>query len=72
MATKTTVICDRCKKEIVYKGWTAKIKGLRRIFIRKLLNGNPNGYSYNEYNVELCHDCIDALEKFLRNESEED
>ena len=37
MAIKTIRVCDRCGKYIEYRGWTARIKGLRfrKIFMRK-------------------------------------
>lgn len=67
MASKTIRICDRCKKQIEYCGWTAWIKGLRfrKIFMRKILNGNPDGYSYSDWHIELCADCTHELENFL-------
>ena len=54
MAIKTIRVCDRCGKYIEYRGWTARIKGLRfrKIFMRKILNGNPDGYSYSDWHIE--------------------
>ena len=64
-------VCDRCGKELKFLGWTAKIFGLsRKVFIRKLYNGNPDGYSYYDFDYELCHDCTRKLEKFMRCENE--
>ena len=60
-------ICDRCGCEIKYHGWTALIKGFRKFFIRKLYNGNPDGYSYNDWDVELCSDCTKELERFIKS-----
>lgn len=59
-------ICDRCGCKIRYNGWTALLKGFRKIFIRKLRNGNPDGYSYMDWDIELCADCTKELERFLR------
>ena len=59
-------ICDRCGCEIKYHGWTALIKGFRKFFIRKLHNGNPDGYSYSDWDVELCSDCTKELEHFIK------
>lgn len=65
-------VCDRCGKEMVYSGWTAKIKNMKRIgcefILRSLLNGNPDGYSYSDCSYELCSECTLKLKKFLRNE----
>ena len=53
MAIKTIRVCDRCGKYIEYRGWTARIKGLRfrKIFMRKILNGNPDGIFGSIYAV---------------------
>ena len=65
MAEITKHICDRCKKEIKYFGWTALIKKSIRIKVRKLYNGNHNGCSYSDYDYELCNECTKALGSFL-------
>ena len=67
MASKTFRFCDRCKKEIRYLGWTAKIKRIRKFHIHEIFNGNPDGYSYCDSDFELCSDCTRGLEKFLMN-----
>jgi hypothetical protein len=58
-------ICDRCGKEIKYSGWTAFIFKPQKIKIRQILNGNGNGYSYTDYDCELCKECTKALDKFV-------
>lgn len=74
MASKTIIICDRCKKEISYIGKTTVIKGLRKkvrkFRFRYLLDGNHSGYSYLDQNFELCSDCTRAFEKFLKNQED--
>lgn len=74
MATISKRVCDRCGREMAYSGWTAKIKGMKRIgckfILQSLLNGNPTGYLYSDYNYELCSECTKKLEYFLRNENE--
>lgn len=68
MATVTKKFCDRCGTEMRYVGWTARLK-IKRIGIiatvQKLLNGNPDGFSYVEWDYELCADCTKKLERFL-------
>lgn len=61
-------ICDRCKKEIVYKGWTSRLKMLRwcKFRLRRILNGCPTGYEYSDMDYELCSDCTTDLEQFLK------
>ena len=77
MATIPNKVCDRCRKEIKYVGWTSKLKGIgkpTRIKGLSLFNGNPDGYSYSEWDRELCAECSDKLRAFLLNkkyESEE-
>ena len=67
MAIKTIRVCDRCGKYIEYRGWTARIKGLRfrKIFMRKIFNGNPDGCSYSDWHIELCAECTCKFEEFL-------
>lgn len=71
MATVTQKICDRCGKTMAYVGWTAKLKNVfkrgKTVKIHKLLNGNPDGYSYSDSYYELCVDCTKKLENFLSN-----
>lgn len=67
MSRETRIVCDRCGEEIKYQGWTAKFKKARpnRFRILKLLNGNPDGYSYSERDYELCNHCTFELNRFL-------
>ncbi len=69
MAKRTEYVCDRCGKPIKYVGWTATLLNVfkkgKRIKIRNLYNGNPDGYSYLETQYELCSDCTKQLEEFL-------
>ena len=71
MSRVTKMICDRCGKEIVYRGWTAKFpfaRARKRPFLLKLLklrNGNPSGYDYSESEYELCNKCTFELNLFL-------
>lgn len=67
MATIKTNICDRCGAEIKHIGWTALLKKPKtRLRVLELLNGNPDGYSYSEWDYELCADCTKKLGYFLR------
>lgn len=71
MAKRIQYLCDRCGEPIKYVGWTAiflnVFKRGKKIEIRELYNGNPDGYSYLERRYELCSDCTKQLEKFLNN-----
>ena len=58
--------CDRCGCEMKYIGWSALMRGFRKTFIRELRNGNRNGHSYSDWDIELCADCTKELERFLR------
>lgn len=66
----TMIKCDRCKKEIKYIGWTAKItpNPLKRFKITKIYNGNPSENDYLDDYVELCQDCTKELKKWLKGE----
>lgn len=68
MSKETRIVCDRCGEEIKYQGWTAKLKKTcpNRFHILKLLNGNPDGYSYSERNYELCNHCTFELNRFFK------
>lgn len=72
MATVHYKTCDRCGKKIEYIGWTAKLRRILnhgiRLHVFKSLNGNPDGYSYSQYECELCPECTQKLEKFLMQE----
>lgn len=68
---KKIITCDRCGKLITYSGWTAiikypKIKKATYWKIVEIFNGNPSGYDYCNMNVELCADCTDQLEKWIK------
>lgn len=70
MSREIKTICDRCGEEIVYRGWTSKLRFARkfpfRFRILKLNNGNPSGYDYSELDCELCAKCTMKLSAFLR------
>lgn len=65
MARVVKQICDRCGKKIRYSGWTALISRPKKLRIREILNGNPSGYNYTDYDIELCRDCTRKLERFI-------
>lgn len=65
MARVTKIVCDRCGKKLEYIGWTALIRTPKKIKVRKLLNGNHSGYSYSDWDYELCNKCTRALESFI-------
>ena len=64
-------VCDRCKKPFEYRlsriaGYFANGIKRKNEFKYTVLNyGNPNGYMYSDYRVELCADCTKALLDFL-------
>lgn len=72
MAIISKKVCDRCGKEMVYDGWTGILKNItkkgKKIHIRKIFNGNPDGYSYSDSQIDLCRECAKKLEDFLRGE----
>ena len=63
-------VCDRCGKEMEYSGWTSRVingvKRGKRVKIRKYFDGNPDGYSYSDWDYEMCNECTKKLEEFLR------
>lgn len=66
MSTKSKVVCDRCGNEMVYSGWTGIIKQYpKHLFLRKLFNGNPDGYSYSDCHLDLCRECCESFRKWL-------
>lgn len=69
MANGEYKTCDKCGKRMEYTGWIARIKNVSKVGktvkIRKLFNGNPDGYSYWDSCYEMCAECTKALEKFL-------
>lgn len=69
MAIKTIRVCDRCGKYIEYRGWTARIKGLRfrKIFMRKIFNGNPDGCSYSDWHIDYVQNVPVNLKIFCIN-----
>ena len=71
MSREERIVCDRCREEIKYVGWTAKLpfspsrKRPFRFKLLKLFNGNPSGYDYSEREYELCQKCTMKLNVFL-------
>lgn len=69
MSTITQNVCDRRGKNMKYDGWTGVLPNVFKhgkiVKIRKLFNGNPDGYSYSDKHYELCAECTKELEKFL-------
>lgn len=69
MATINYEVCDRCGKEMEYKGKTTKIfkRPVRtsKFKFLSIFNGNPTGYDYSEQYVELCSNCTRKLNVFL-------
>lgn len=75
MARKTITTCDRCGKEFQWRNVTAGyfVYGIRRknLFrFRVAFNGNSNGMSYSDCEVELCGECTKKLFEFLREKDE--
>lgn len=70
VATIYKRVCDRCGVEMQYSGWTAVLKNVikrrSRPRVVRLLNGNPDGFSYMEEDYDLCAECTKKLEDFLR------
>ena len=73
MGDKRTKVCDRCGKEVIYRGWTAILKGKRfeKLGIVQMLNGNCDGYHYFEGEYDLCSECSKSFEHWLSNEEVE-
>ena len=72
MATVYYSACDRCGKEIKYKGKISKIfnktqKKSIKLKVLSVFKGNPTGYDYSERYVELCKECTKQLDEFLNN-----
>lgn len=67
MAEIKTKICDRCGKEMKYLGWTTIFKKFSKMSYLKILNGNPDGYSYVNYSgKELCAECTKKFEEWWK------
>ena len=73
---KVEVVCDRCKQPFKYARSDVAgyfTHGRRRRNKREdlvLEYGNPDGYSYSEYRVELFSGCTRKLLDFLRHRDE--
>lgn len=67
MATISKKVCDRCGKEIKYIGWTGRFKKIpKKIHLIKYLNGNHDGYSYSEFEIEVCTECVESFNKWYK------
>ena len=70
---KVEVVCDRCKRPVKYARsdvagyFTHGIRRRNKLEYLVLNYGNPDGYSYSEYKVELCSGCTRKLIDFLYN-----
>lgn len=67
-------ICDRCGKEMNYrKGWTSKLFGIEKIGskfkARRYYCGNVTGYDYLDRGIELCVECTEQLNDFLKGKA---
>lgn len=67
MATVEYRICDRCGKPINPASF-ARVRG--RIYRHRVFGFGPYDYSDAEY--DLCRDCSDELDEFLRAKKEAD
>lgn len=69
-------VCDRCGKPFEYSLSSVAgyfVNGVRRVnklHFRVLWNGNPSGYDYHDYRVELCEKCTNELLDFLRGKTQ--
>ena len=69
MAEIRKKVCDRCGKEIKYVGWTTLFRNVPeplKMSFYKLLNGNPDGYSYVTGGGELCSECTKEFEEWWK------
>lgn len=65
--TETKTLCDRCHRPMMYTGWTGIVKQYpKRLFLRKLFNGNPDGYSYSDLHIDLCRECCKSLDQWVK------
>lgn len=68
MSIERKVACDRCGKIMVYEGWTGIIKRYpKELFLRKLFNGNADGYSYSDCHLDLCRECCKSFVEWVRS-----
>ncbi|MBO5963034.1 MAG: hypothetical protein J6P97_00975 [Bacteroidales bacterium] len=69
MATINKKVCDRCGEEIKYVGWTGILKKIpKRLYLLELFNGNPDGYSYSEFEPELCSACVKSFHNWFNGD----
>lgn len=70
------IVCDRCGKPFEYRfsdvaGYFIKgIKVRNFFYFRKLFYGNSSGYEYMDHAFELCADCTNKLDEFLKGGAE--
>lgn len=65
--TQTTLICDRCRKEMVKDFWKRQLfkMGLTKGGISSLRAMVPSTSSWGAIERELCEDCARELERWL-------
>ena len=63
----TINVCDRCKKELVYRRTLVNFKKPPRKLDVQVLKIDLNGWNAasNVHSFELCDDCANELAKFL-------
>ena len=70
MSSHNYVECDRCGKRFEYRNemWATflKVKKPKKIRVLKLFYGNQTGYDYAEYDYDLCGECTEKLDEFMK------
>lgn len=70
MSSHNYVECNRCGKRFEYRNekWAAilRLRKLKKLHLVKLFYGNPSGYDYAEYDYDLCGECTEKLNEFMK------